>query len=136
MSDTLPPATHVDHPLWSRFLRWCTIRLKQLETPSSSHLVVESHDRKPLNEYVHTPLPNPQTYIRLVTLLPGKFDDEIKVSIQHHALTPPSSGRKSTRLNLVEVRRDLPSGWEAFQTVSSGRIFLRLLIFLESYLPT
>lgn len=127
MGDTSSP-THVDHPLWSRFLRWCTIRPKSLENPSNDNLVtVVAHNRsvrvEPLNDYQHTPLPDPQSYIRLVTLLPGKFDEEIRVSIHHEALRPPSGSRQPRRMTLTEVRKDLPSGWEAFQTVSRRRTF-------------
>lgn len=123
MSDPIHP-TDVDHPLWSRFLRWCTIRPKRREIPSSRYLVIEAHGRsawlESLKDYEHTPLPDPQSYIRLVTLFPGKFDDDVRVSIHHDALTPPSRGKRR-RMALDEIRRDLPSGWEAFQTVSRGR---------------
>jgi len=116
--------TLVDHPLWSRFLRWCTICPKRHERPSNSDLVSVTHETsallESLSDYQHISLPDPQSYIRLLTLLPDKFDNDVRVTIAHHALTPPS-GKKPSRVTLAEIRRDLPSDWEAFQTVSKGR---------------
>jgi hypothetical protein len=119
MSET-PYPTFVDHPLWSQFLRWCTIRPKRWERPSSSLLIVPSDKNvrlESLNDYEYTPLPDPQSYIRLATVLPGKFDDNITINIRHHALRHGPRERYK-RLELVETRKHLPSGWEAFQTVS------------------
>ena len=122
MSET-PYPTYVDHPLWSQFLRWCTIRPKQWERPSSSLLIVpgdEDVQLESLNDYEYPPLPDPSSYIRLATLLPGKFDDNIRINIRHHALRPPPR-HTYRRVALVEIRKHLPSGWEAFQTVSERR---------------
>lgn len=112
MSDS-PNPSHVDHPLWSRFLRWCTIRPKQPGTYASSGdpatLSPKGMWLESLNDYEYVPLPDPQSYIRLATLLPGEFDDDITVEIYHHVLRPPS-GRRNKRLALVDIRKDLPSG--------------------------
>jgi hypothetical protein len=125
IDDFNDPQYNVGHPLWSRFLRWCTIRPKQNERPRQSSLVSVGQERivrlESLNEYKYTPLPDPQSFIRLVTLLPGEFDDDVRVTIHHDALRPPSAGRKTRKMALAEIRRDLPEGWEAFQTVSEGR---------------
>lgn len=116
---------HVNHPLWSRFLRWCTIRPKQYERPHSSGLVATPSDSSvqldSLDDYEYVPLPDPLSFIRLATLLPGEFDDEIRIKLDHHVLKPPSRARPE-RLALADIRRDLPAGWEAFQTVSESHI--------------
>lgn len=115
-------ASFVNHPLWSRFLRWCTIRPKRHDIPSSSTLRSVSQETvarlRSLEEYDYLPMPDPTSFIRLATLKPGHFDDdEVVVTLDHHILRPPSR-RYPDRLTLAEIRKDLPPGWEAFQTVS------------------
>ena len=70
-----------------------------------------------LADYEYIMMPDPTSFIWLATLAPGEFDDEIRIKLDHHVLTPPSK-KKPERSTLAEVRRDLPHGWEAFQTVS------------------
>ena len=114
--------SYVNYPLWSRFLRWCTIRPKQQEKPRSNSLVVPydtGAQLGSLDDYQYIPMPDPLSFIRLATLLSGEFDDEIRVKLDHHVLKPPSRKRPD-RLTLADIRRDLPPGWEAFQTVSEA----------------
>ncbi|TVY35267.1 Heterokaryon incompatibility protein 6,OR allele [Lachnellula subtilissima] len=129
MSD---PQYHVSHPLWSRFLRWSTIRPKRRERTNSisSPIFAFDSDRdrslelESLYDYEHTPLPDPQSFIRLVTLLPGKFEDHVRVRIHHETLRPRSEG-KPRRMTLAEIRRDMPAGWEAFQTIIDNKYLFR-----------
>lgn len=118
--DVLPG--HVDHPLWTRFLRWSTIRPKSHEKPRSNNLVVTPHEigmeLEALDDYEYVPLPDALSFIRLAVLQPGMFRDEIAIRLEQHVLRPPSKQRPS-RLTLVDIRRDLPIGWEAYQTVST-----------------
>jgi hypothetical protein len=121
MSDQL---AYVDHPLWSRFLRWCSIRPKQYHT-DHSNLVLVPHDwgsqLESLPDYEYSPLREPERDARLVELLPGQFDDDVRIRIHHVTLTPPPEGG-GWRVDLAQVRSDLPSGWEAFQTMSEFAI--------------
>ena len=122
--DTTPP-TYVDHPLWSRFLQWCTIRPKANGFTRSNSLVATAYNAgeekrlRALPEHECVPLPEPLSFIRLATILPGEFDDEIRIKLDHHFLKPPLEG-KPERLTLAEIRRDMSAGWGAFQTVSGA----------------
>lgn len=111
----------VGHPLWTRFLRWCTIRPKFFQTPSSDDLADPPKDVAPRDvaeqPYQYEPLPDPLSFIRLATLLPGDFEDEIAITLDSYMLKPPSR-QPPARLTLADIRKDLPRGWEAFQTVS------------------
>jgi hypothetical protein len=124
-SDATPP-TYVNHPLWSRFLRWCTIRPKPRGLTRTNSLVAAAYNSgeeerlSSLPEHEYTLLPDPLSFIRLATILPGEFDDEIRIRLDHHVLKPPSRA-KPPRLTLAEIRRNMPEGWEAFQTVRRDR---------------
>lgn len=88
MSD---PLAYADLPLWSRFLRWCTIQPKRHET-SIKNLILVPHDNgsrlESLPEYEYTPLKDPEHDARLIELLSDrKFDDDIKIRIHHVTLT-------------------------------------------------
>lgn len=112
---------YVDHPLWSRFLRWCTIRPKAFDTNvGNPYLVDVLHDNSSrldsLPNYEYCPLPDPQRDVRLVELLPADFDEDIRIRIHYATLMPPPEG-EGMRVTLAEVVKDLPAGWEAFQTV-------------------
>ena len=118
---------YVDHPLWSRFLRWCTIRPKQFHHANSTNLVLVPHDGssrlESLPDYEYSPLPDPTRDVRLVELLPANFDDDVRIRIHYSTLTPPPKG-PGWREELHEVRKDLPKGWEVFQTVSEFAIWV------------
>ncbi|KAI3320241.1 HET-domain-containing protein [Xylariaceae sp. AK1471] len=74
-----------------------------------------------MGRYKYTPLED-STSIRLVTILPGKFDDAMRVEIKHESLVTPSKV-ESTRLSLKEIRETLPKGWDAEETVEGRVIF-------------
>ncbi|KDN68217.1 putative heterokaryon incompatibility protein [Colletotrichum sublineola] len=123
---------YVDHPLWARFLRWCTIYPKNYET-DNSHLVLLSEEERSrledLPDYKYTPLDDPNQDVRIVELLPGKFDDEIIIRIHHIRLTPPPQRGKVWKTTLAEVRRELSPDWEAFQTLGGFCQIIANLVF-------
>lgn len=119
MGDAAEPES-VEHPLWARFLRWCTIHPE--DPPADDNFLVRvAHDPSPrltgLPDYEYTPLANPDADARIVELLPGKFDDDVKVRIHHVTLKHPDRPG-DWREELKEVRDNLPEGWEVFKTVS------------------
>jgi hypothetical protein len=59
--------------------------------------------------------------IRLVTLLPGKVDDHIKLRISHVPLQKSTRSSRASEHRLEHVRETLPDGWEAFEALD-GRI--------------
>ncbi|KAI0811755.1 HET-domain-containing protein [Xylaria sp. FL0064] len=72
-----------------------------------------------MRSYEYLPLQS-ESDIRLVTILPGKFDDPIRAKITHESLVPPK-GIESTHMSVEEIARTLPEQWEAHETVE-GRI--------------
>jgi len=53
---------------------------------------------------------------RLVTLLPARHDDPIKIKIESVRLEPPVTPEPSRRLPLSELEQTLPEGWIAAET--------------------
>ncbi|KAK6443052.1 hypothetical protein LTR95_000766 [Oleoguttula sp. CCFEE 5521] len=61
--------------------------------------------------------------IRLVTLLPGAFDDEIHVNI-HHRQRPRPTDVETVRATIDHVRDGLIDGWSANETLGGRVLFL------------
>ncbi|KAI2607991.1 HET-domain-containing protein [Hypoxylon sp. NC1633] len=72
--------------------------------------------------YKYTPLDSSTDDIRLVTILPGKFKDPIRIEITHAPLVPPVNNGKTERCSLEEIQKTLPEDWEAHKTLE-GRVF-------------
>jgi hypothetical protein len=79
-----------------------------------------------LPDYEYTPLADPDADARIVELLPGKFDDDVKVRIHHVTLKHPDRPG-DWREELKEVRNKLPEGWEVFKTVGRNHV-VRLFV--------
>ncbi|KAJ4226179.1 hypothetical protein NW759_004765 [Fusarium solani] len=60
--------------------------------------------------------------IRLLTLLPGQPDSNIKIQIHHAPLRAPPD-RPRQQVTLDELRKKMPDGWEAQETVEGQFIF-------------
>ncbi|KAI1769417.1 HET-domain-containing protein [Hypoxylon sp. FL1150] len=71
--------------------------------------------------YKYTPLNNLTNEIRLVTILPGKRGDPIRIQITHSPLVPLTNEAKAKHLPLGEIQETLPEGWCAKETLE-GRI--------------
>ncbi|WYZ35468.1 hypothetical protein EsH8_X_000115 [Colletotrichum jinshuiense] len=78
---------------------------------------------EPAPNYVYKKLQNDD--IRLVKILPGRFDDVIRLEISHVPL-PPSLPIVSQRLALSELKKTLPPNWDVHEARASYR-------FLFSY---
>ena len=76
-----------------------------------------------MNSYQYSNLSDENVDIRLLELLLGQFDDEIRVKIFHLPLVkrPEPSLPK---LSLAELKATLPSKWGAFETVE-GRFYIK-----------
>ncbi|KAF3068318.1 Heterokaryon incompatibility protein 6, OR allele [Daldinia childiae] len=75
-------------------------------------------------KYEYTPLDPASQDIRLVTILPGKFDDPIQIKITHAPLIPPTQDDKPKRISLAALRGTIPQSWNARETLE-GRIIFR-----------
>ena len=73
--------------------------------------------------YCYTPLSDKATDIRLITLLPGNFDDPITIQIHHVPLIVPIT-RESKRLEISRLRETLPSGWRVYETLEGRYLFV------------
>ncbi|KAI0429111.1 HET-domain-containing protein [Xylaria sp. FL1042] len=72
-----------------------------------------------MDPYEYLPLQG-ESDIRLMTILPGDFDDPIRAEITHTSLVPPEEV-ETTRLSVEEINRTLPKRWKAYGT-REGRI--------------
>jgi hypothetical protein len=75
-----------------------------------------------LNEVPYSYTQLAENDIRLVTLMPGDYHDEITIRISHTAFKPPKA-RPARRMNLTELRQTLPSGWNAYETLDNRYLF-------------
>jgi len=62
--------------------------------------------------------------IRVITLLQGRFDDDIRIQIEHTQLPVPVDPA-SARRPIEELRKTLPPGWSAEETLDGRYIFFR-----------
>jgi hypothetical protein len=69
-----------------------------------------------LPEYEYVPFKDPKGDIRLVELLPGKFEDDIRVRIHYASLSPPPVGVRR-RLRIGEIKKTIPKDWKIYQTL-------------------
>ncbi len=72
-----------------------------------------------MHHYKYLPLED-ENSIRLMTVLPGKFDDLIRAEITHEPLVPPDK----VVLSVKEINRSLPQNWEARETLEGRILFL------------
>ncbi|RMJ11523.1 hypothetical protein CDV36_008807 [Fusarium kuroshium] len=74
------------------------------------------------SKYIHANLKDPQKDIRLFELLPGSFQDDVKLRIFHATLPEPK--REARRLLMFdELQNTLPRNWRMFQTLTGRRIY-------------
>ncbi|KAI0469545.1 HET-domain-containing protein [Xylaria cf. heliscus] len=76
-----------------------------------------------MEEYQYEPLQDPKQDIRLVTILPGEFNDAIRIRITHHRLVEHEIESHPPRLSLKELQQRLPDGWDMGETLGGRYIF-------------
>ncbi|KAF5568270.1 heterokaryon incompatibility protein [Fusarium napiforme] len=62
-------------------------------------------------------------HIRLIHLLPGNPDEDIRLRILHELLRKPEQPR-SQRLSWKQLQRTLPPGWEVVETIEGRFVFM------------
>jgi hypothetical protein len=75
-----------------------------------------------MQPYSYSKLDEASQEIRLVTLLPGKSEDQISLLINHATLLPPTDPPQR-RISLEELQKTLPPKWEVLQTVEGRYLF-------------
>jgi len=78
-----------------------------------------------MQPYQYTQLAYQDVDIRLLTLLPGNFDDDLKITVSHVPLVKrrdiPLPG-----ISLEELRRTLPPGWQVEETLEGRYAFVNV----------
>lgn len=76
-----------------------------------------------MKSYTYTPLVEEGVDIRICTVLPGRFEDDICIRVTHEAL--PAATRKSPRprMSPEEITRTLPEGWRARVAMDGRFVF-------------
>jgi hypothetical protein len=75
--------------------------------------------------YRYEPLDRDAQEIRLLRILPGNFDDELKLEIFHAPLVMPEKA-PDTRLDIDELQKTLPEGCNVYKTLEGRYIFCDL----------
>ncbi|CAM1511935.1 Fc.00g094480.m01.CDS01 [Cosmosporella sp. VM-42] len=75
-----------------------------------------------MSSYQYSKLADESVDIRLLTLLPGQPNSDIRITIHHTPLKAPPE-RTRQQLPLKELRKTLLPGWEAYETVEGRFIF-------------
>lgn len=75
-----------------------------------------------LEEYKYSSLVGQE--IRVLDLLPGEGDEEVRIRIRHCPLREPPS-KEDPRMSLNTLRETLPQGWHAYETIDSRYLFLQ-----------
>lgn len=76
-----------------------------------------------MGQYVYSKLKDPHRDIRLVEVLPGSFNDDIRLRIYHAALDAPVKQPNQQHLTAEELSHTLPPGWRAFTTYEGRYLF-------------
>ncbi len=61
--------------------------------------------------------------VRLLTLHPGEFADPIRISLRHAILPIPEEPLEDPKVDLEDLQKTLPAGWEVHQTFDGRIIF-------------
>jgi hypothetical protein len=75
-----------------------------------------------MTSYRYSKLEDEAKDIRLVNLLPGRQDDNIRLTISHTPLVKPPT-QLAQRMSLQKIRETLPSGWSAYETTEGQYLF-------------
>jgi len=75
--------------------------------------------------YQYSKLLNEAEDVRLLTLLPGSFDDVIRITISHIRLTKPALLPTSVQQqpSLEELQRTLPPFWKVYETLEGQYLY-------------
>lgn len=78
--------------------------------------------------YLYKKLDTKKEEIRLITLLPGKRDDNIALSLTHVALKRPTHepGVNPNRMSKSELQKTLPDDWMVQETFERRYLFIQL----------
>jgi hypothetical protein len=79
-----------------------------------------------MTAYNYQPLKKDCREIRLVTLLPGRFQDALQLTIFHTPLMAPQKAPETSRLPIEQLQQTLPWNWDAHETREGDILFQNL----------
>src|SRR5436190_3937385 len=101
--------------------------LQRNEAQGSSPVVSKSYKGSKPDEFLEPyeyRMLDPETQeIRILLLLPGEFNSDIRIRLSHVPLVVPDE-IFSKEISLEALERTLPPGWKAFETLDHRIIFL------------
>ncbi|KAF2640471.1 hypothetical protein P280DRAFT_426465 [Massarina eburnea CBS 473.64] len=103
---------------YRRIIRHFRTRRKQ----TSNQPLREYFDIDKLEPYQYRPLDQEAGEIRLLKILPGNFDDVLRLEIFHAPLIMPERA-PDTRMPREDLQRKLPPGWRVYETWERRYIF-------------
>lgn len=83
---------------------------------------METSNRPAVPTYAYRPLHGND--IRIINLLPGAFDDEIRIDISHQHLPTAPHPPHVHRMTPLELQKTLPENWSVSETTSGRYIFV------------
>ncbi|KAF1961212.1 HET-domain-containing protein [Byssothecium circinans] len=79
-------------------------------------------DRDESKPFRYRPLDRDAQEIRLLRILPGSWDDELRLEIFHTPLVAPGRA-PDTRMDIEELQKTLPEGWVVEKTIEGRYVF-------------
>ena len=76
-----------------------------------------------MEQYRYTKLDTDTNEVRLLELLPGEFDDDLRMTLTHHPLVIYDKAEPRTKILKNELQRTLPSGWTVWETIEDRFLF-------------
>lgn len=76
-----------------------------------------------LETYTYQHLDESKNEIRLVTILPGNYDDPLEITLKHVSLNPLPLQLPPTTLSLSQLEETMPPGWSVHETVEGRMLF-------------
>lgn len=77
-----------------------------------------------MTAYKYCPLDVELQEIRLLKLLPGTFDDDIRCEMFHAPLREPANSEQLPKVTVQELQKTLPRGWEVYETIDGRFAFI------------
>ncbi|KAI1398394.1 heterokaryon incompatibility protein-domain-containing protein [Hypoxylon fuscum] len=69
-----------------------------------------------INYYKYQSLAHPGEDIRIISVLPGNYEDDIQIEIQHFPLVNNKECQSKGHLTRKELQNNLPQGWHVYET--------------------
>lgn len=96
------------------------VKIRSIRLPNAP--ASSTMDLQQLRHYDYSPLQDVEKDIRIVELLPGEFDDGVRVKLHHVSLLEPPDVA-DTRMTMSQLEATLPKGWFLARTLQGRYMF-------------